>query len=209
MLPTTNWHLPATEQQQKVRVNPVLFHLQHALRGIQGRGGRGIQGRGLQGNWWNRSLDRYFQELSSRTQPLHFLQSRKAVNPFMVTLAPCDRRKMFCKISAWLHWTPPSTKSHINMLTFPHDFLEQSLRAIWGAVSWASVLILPQIKLNSQLLDCASFLVNDANPCFSCFNYFNQTLLFYFCILTALSHQSHSFVTMNVLKHIEQFFFPE
>ena len=38
--------------------------------------------------------------------------------------------------------------------------LEQSLRAICGAASWAAVLILPQIKLNSQLSHCASFLVN-------------------------------------------------
>ena len=111
------------------------------------------------------------------------------------------------KKSIWLHWTPPSTKSHINILTIPHYFFEPSLRALWGAVSWASVLILPQIKLNSQLLSCASFLVNDANHCFSCLNYFNQTLLFYSCILTALSHQSHNFVSLNIFKHIEQIFF--
>ena len=34
---------------------------------------------------------------------------------------------------------------------------EQSLRAIWDAASWAAVLILPQIKLNSQLSSCTSF----------------------------------------------------
>ena len=38
--------------------------------------------------------------------------------------------------------------------------LELSLRAIWGAASWATVLILPQIKLNSKLSSCASILVD-------------------------------------------------
>ena len=33
----------------------------------------------------------------------------------------------------------------------PLAALEQSLRAIWDAASRAAVLILPQIKLNSQL----------------------------------------------------------
>ena len=39
----------------------------------------------------------------------------------------------------------------------PTATLEWSLRAIWDATSWAAVLILPQIKLNSQLLSCTSF----------------------------------------------------
>ena len=43
----------------------------------------------------------------------------------------------------------------------PTVSLEQSLRAIWGAVSQAAVLTLPQIKLNLQLSSCASFLVNN------------------------------------------------
>ena len=37
---------------------------------------------------------------------------------------------------------------------------EQSLRAIWDAASWAAVLVLPQIKLNSQLSSSTFFLVN-------------------------------------------------
>ena len=43
---------------------------------------------------------------------------------------------------------------------FPPPALEQSLRALWDAASRAAVLILPQIKLNSQLSSCASFLVD-------------------------------------------------
>ena len=39
------------------------------------------------------------------------------------------------------------------------EALEQSLRAIWGVASWAAILILPQIKLNSQLSSCAFFFV--------------------------------------------------
>ena len=51
---------------------------------------------------------------------------------------------------------------HQNLVHWPTPTacLEQSLRAPWGAVSQAVALILPQIKLNSQLSNCASFLVN-------------------------------------------------
>ena len=42
----------------------------------------------------------------------------------------------------------------------PTATLEQALRAIWDAASQAAVLILPQIKLNSQLSSCTSFLVD-------------------------------------------------
>ena len=42
-----------------------------------------------------------------------------------------------------------------HLLSFPAASLAQCLRAVWGAVSQAAVLILPQIKLNSQLLHCA------------------------------------------------------
>ena len=39
----------------------------------------------------------------------------------------------------------------------PTAALEQSLRAVWDAASRASVLILPPVKLNSQLSSCTSF----------------------------------------------------
>ena len=68
---------------------------------------------------------RYFQELISWSQSLHYFKSRKSLNPLLVTSAPCDRQQNFCKVSPWLHWAPPSLKSYI--LTFP-DFL-------FGAVS--------------------------------------------------------------------------
>ena len=57
-------------------------------------------------------------------------------------------------MSASQYWTPPSPKPYI--VTFPHCH--------FGAVSHSylrcCVQILPQIKLNSQLSSCASFLVN-------------------------------------------------
>ena len=51
----------------------------------------------------------------------------------------------------------PCTKIRY-VLTFTSSSLEQFLRAIWGAVSWAIVLTLPQIRLNSQLSQCVFFL---------------------------------------------------
>ena len=101
---------------------------------------------------------RYFQKLISWSQSLHLFISRKSLNHFMVTSGPVTSRKTFCKISAWLHWALRSPKSFV--FTFPHSSLEQFLRANWGAISRAAVLILPQMKLNSQLSCCASFLVD-------------------------------------------------
>ena len=48
---------------------------------------------------------------------------------------------------------------HQNLIywLFPTAALEQSLRAIWDAASWAAVLILPPIKLHSQLSSCTFF----------------------------------------------------
>ena len=47
---------------------------------------------------------------------------------------------------------------HQNLIYWlsPTAALEQSLRAIWDAASQAAVLILPQIKFNSQLSSCTS-----------------------------------------------------
>ena len=50
----------------------------------------------------------------------------------------------------------PSPKPYIYWLS-PTAALEQSLRAVWDAASRAAVLILPPVKLNSQLSSCTSF----------------------------------------------------
>ena len=52
-------------------------------------------------------------------------------------------------------YTPDTKITYI--LTFLFTTLEQFLRALWNAVSWAIVLILPQIKLNLQLSHCAFY----------------------------------------------------
>ena len=50
-----------------------------------------------------------------------------------------------------LHGTELSLHQNLIYWLSPTDTLEQSLRAIWDAASWAAVLILPQTKLNTIL----------------------------------------------------------
>lgn len=145
-----------TEQQQghlppdSAEIEPsavAAADLQHPLRGIQS----GERGTLLQGNWWNRSLDsQIFSGTDFMIPFLHLFISKRSLNPFVVTSAPCDYQENFCRVSAWLHWPPPSPKSYL--LTFPTTSLEKSLRAIWGAVSQAAVFILSQIKLKSHVV---------------------------------------------------------
>ena len=59
---------------------------------------------------------------------------------------------VYCTIQS--HRPPPGWQWR---MTFLFPSLEQFCRAIWNADSQAIVLILPQIKLNSQLLGCACF----------------------------------------------------
>ena len=50
------------------------------------------------------------------------------------------------------------TKNHRYTELHPHPHpssLEQFLRALWGAVSWATVLMVPPKKLDSKLSHCA------------------------------------------------------
>ena len=56
-------------------------------------------------------------------------------------------------------YTTPLSKSHI-CTDLPPTSLEQFLRAIGKAVSWAVVLVLPQINLNLQIACCALFKVS-------------------------------------------------
>ena len=62
------------------------------------------------------------------------------------------------KMSASWYSTPPSP--NLIYCLSPTAALEQSLRALWDAASWAAVLNLPQIKLNSQFSSCTSFFIN-------------------------------------------------
>ena len=60
----------------------------------------------------------------------------------------------------FIKWAFPGIELplHQNLIYWlsPTAALEQSLRALWDAASWAAVLILPQIKFNSQLSSCTS-----------------------------------------------------
>ena len=98
---------------------------------------------------------RYFQELISWSQLLHFFISRKSLNPFMVTSAPRDQQKTFCKITAWLHWPPHSPKSYI--LTSPHCLFGAVSESYLRCCLLCSVLILPQIKCSlATITSCVS-----------------------------------------------------
>ena len=73
------------------------------------------------------------------------------------------------------------------MLSFSPTSLEQFLRAIWGAVSQAAALILPQIKLNSQISRCAFF------------KFSNTTLNYLFLNFTINSCCSHYYFVFLLL----------
>ena len=101
---------------------------------------------------------KYFQELILGAQYLHPLVSRKALKSFMVMTAPCDYQKPqetsrnLLETYVFDRMYSPFTKIAY-ILTFPPISLGQFLRAL----AQASVLILPQIKLNLQLSRSAFF----------------------------------------------------
>ena len=117
----------------------------------------------LQGIWWDRSLDSWMflgtDFIISILASSHMEKNTKSlhgdIRSSWVTKKPFEK---------WL-LNGIELTLHQNLIDWPSPTatLEQSLRAIWGAASWAAVLILPQIKLNSQLSSCASFLVNTGN----------------------------------------------
>ena len=89
---------------------------------------------------------RYSWELILWAQFLYFLISRKALKSFMVATAPCG----FCQKYVFDCMYSSFTKITY-ILTLTPTSLEQFLRAIWGAISQAIVLILPHINLNLKL----------------------------------------------------------
>ena len=137
--------------------------LQHPLKGTQG--GEQKWGNRCSGeNGQNRPSDSYFQEKILGAQFLHLLSSRKALNSFMVTSAPQDWQKPSAKkVCVSMHVPPPHFTKITCILLFPPASAEQFLRAIWGALSQATVFFLPPMKLNSQLLHCAFSLSRHAD----------------------------------------------
>ena len=105
-LSTTNWHLPrvfaSSSTTKTTRALAICLCGDWSLSccscwlptcpwGGQG-GGRHS---GLQGAWWNRSLDRYLQELSSWSQYLHLFISRLALKPSTIHQFLTTSRKPF------------------------------------------------------------------------------------------------------------------
>ena len=99
----------------------------------EGNAGWRVRHSVLQGNWWNRSLDRYFQELISWSTSFR--------------LPPIPRNALI------LSWWPQLQKTFVKRVLDCFEFplhqsfmcwpsptasLEQSFRAMWG-VSWATV----------------------------------------------------------------------
>ena len=88
----------------------------------------------------------------------HRLTSRKALKRLTETCARRDSQQPSwgwqepsAKMCAWLH-VRPFTKIAYTLTSSHPTSQEQFLRALWEAVSRATVLILPQIKLNSHVV---------------------------------------------------------
>ena len=93
-----------------------------------------------------------------RQEPLRSLSSFSRPEAFEVFIFFLGPDCMYSSCTSDCIVFQIACKSYI--LTFPLVSLELFLRAIWGAVSQAAVLILPQIKLNLQFSHCAFFKVN-------------------------------------------------
>ena len=107
--------------------------------------------------WQHRPSDRYFQGKILWAQFLHRLVSRKArkaQKSFLVMSASHDRKRqpsIKCVLGCmYLHFH----QNHIFTDLSPYLFGEV-FQSFWNAASWAMVLILSQIKFNSQLSYCA------------------------------------------------------
>ena len=162
VLSTTNWHLPRAFARNWATAAWAFAaslcccscRLSTLPAGVSGWR---VRHSVLQGNWWNRSLDTdtFRTGFHAPSPCISSLISRKALNPFMVTWLLMTSRKPFVKQVL----DCPELPLHQNLIYWPYPTasLEQCLRAIWGAIFRAAILIWPQIKCNSQLSHCASF----------------------------------------------------
>ena len=96
-LSTKNWHLTRAFASDWIttRAGAIFFcrywtlcycHCRPSMLS-EGNSGWGVRHNVLQGNWWNRCLVIYFQELISWWQSLHLFISRKSVNVFIYCCA--------------------------------------------------------------------------------------------------------------------------
>ena len=106
----------------------------------------------------------------------------------MVTSAPHDQQKTFCKIRSWLHWTHHSPKSYI--LTFPHCLFGAVSQSYLRCCLLGSVLILPKIRCSlTTITSCGS-------PAFSM-----SSLVFPILLLSSISlHYSVKKIFLSLLS---------
>ena len=148
-LSTINCHLPFTSTRIK-SCAPVATDLQDPLKGVQGGeqkwstlcSGEKTAKIGLQ-------MVRHFQE------PILWAQFLYLLNCDLLTSGKLhENSRNFLKNYVLDCRSSPFTKITY-ILTFLLASLEQFLRALWGAVSWAAVFTLPQTKFNLQISCCA------------------------------------------------------
>ena len=167
-LSPTNWHLPSTSTRIKSWATSTT-DLQHPLKGVPGgdqEWGILCSGRNCQ----NRSTDSKIVSGEWCVSPVlvspHIQKSTKVfhgdVGSLGLAVTVMSLAETFGKNMCLMHIFPFCKIT--NILAFHPTSLGQFLRALWGAVSLAVVLILPQIKLYSQLSHCAFlfFSVNKA-----------------------------------------------
>ena len=164
---TTNWHLPSTYLTIRIKAcaaAPLAFNTPEGVQGGKQKWGTLRSGK----NWQDRSSDRYSRELILWAQFLYLLILRKALklkslmlmNRSFTRLAETFYKKYLLDYNVL-----PLYQNHIyTVLPLTPTSVEQFLRAIWGAVSQATICILPQIKLNLQLSCCPIFLSRQEVP---------------------------------------------
>ena len=140
-MPTKGWHLPSTSTRIKSWAVPAA-DLQYPVKGIQYRDqalcALGKTGRiGLQIESFKR-----FYEPSSHVS---YLESAKIFHGDVCSSRPAVT---FCKSMCLVACPPPSQKSRLHWLS------PLPVQSAFSKLCEAVVLILPQIKLNSQLSHC-------------------------------------------------------
>ena len=137
-------------------------NLQHLLKGVQGGeenwGTLCSEKSGMKGLQIVRFFRSWFYEPNSYISP--FLEKHWSPSWWRLLLVTGKRFKRWaetCKNICLIVCLPPS-RSHIYW-PLPSASLEKFLTAIWGTVSQAAVLILPQIKLCNSC--CAFFRSTD------------------------------------------------
>lgn len=144
LMSTTNWHWPSTGIKS---CDAATADLQHPMKGAEGgdqKWGTMCFGK----NWQKRSSDRYVQETILGAQFLYVIP-KSALKSCMVKTAPVTSRNFLQTLFGCLY--PMFTKITY-ILSFPPTSLEQFFRVIWDPVTWAIVLISPQIKLATLML---------------------------------------------------------